>query len=137
MLGAVVAVDELVVQRRDAIVPKARKLQSILKITSCLSVVSDTAPGVTDKSLRFGTELAVCFGILSVSAFSVVAILGKVKSVWGIVFGIVVPVCLFTLVWIYFISARRRFDKGERDTYAESAGENPGLQESIARVMAC
>ncbi|RYC61787.1 hypothetical protein CHU98_g4441 [Xylaria longipes] len=61
MLGIVAAVDKLVVQRRAAIVPKVRRLQSILKIPLCLSVVSDTAPGVTDKSLRFGTEAGCLF----------------------------------------------------------------------------
>ncbi|KAI0400372.1 hypothetical protein F4802DRAFT_498651 [Xylaria palmicola] len=134
LLGTVFAVDELVARRRDAIVTRVRRLQSTLKIPACLRVVSETAPGITDKSLRFGAEMAVVSGVCSLCAFALVAILGKVKSIWGIVFGIVVPVCLFIIVWIYFIAARRRFDQGERDTYVECAGFNPGLRASIARV---
>ncbi|KAI1144736.1 hypothetical protein F4825DRAFT_458322 [Nemania diffusa] len=134
-LGTVFAVDRLVIQYRDAIVPKIRRLQSILKIPHCLSVISDTAPGITNKALRFGAELTVYLGLCSVSGITLTAILGKASIVWGIIFGLVIPMCLFTSVWAHFIFARQRFDKGERDPDVDMAGANPGLRESIARVM--
>ncbi|KAH9995328.1 hypothetical protein F4779DRAFT_636653 [Xylariaceae sp. FL0662B] len=134
-VGIVVAVDKFVVQRRDAIVRRVRQLQAILNIPPCLSVVGDTAPGVTDESLRFGAEMTAFLGLASLGIFGVVAVLGKVKSLWGFITGIVVPVCVMTMIWIYFISARRRFDQGERDTYAEGTGENQGLRRSINSVL--
>ncbi|KAI0517578.1 hypothetical protein F5B22DRAFT_603434 [Xylaria bambusicola] len=70
----------------------------------------------------------------SCAAFGMVALAGKVKSIWGIVFGIAVPVCVFMLAWAYFIFARRRFDQGERDNDKENAEENLGLQEAIRSV---
>ncbi|KAI0459043.1 hypothetical protein F5B21DRAFT_457021 [Xylaria acuta] len=48
LLGIVTAVDKFVVQRCDTIVQGVRQLQAILNIAPCLSVISDTAPGVTE-----------------------------------------------------------------------------------------
>lgn len=74
----------------------------------------------------------------SAAALTAVAMTGTaITSVFGIVFGIILPISLFLLVWGYFIIARRRFDRGERDTYPEKGAEeggNPGLQEAIRSV---
>ncbi|TGJ88233.1 hypothetical protein E0Z10_g565 [Xylaria hypoxylon] len=134
-VGIVVAIDKFVVRRRDAIVRTVRRLQATLSIPPCLSVVSDTAPGVTDESLRHGTELAVFLGLGSHVLFIAVAMTGKVKSLWGLVAGVVVPACVTISVWIYFICARQRFDGGERDTLDKGNGDNPGLRRSIGGML--
>lgn len=72
-------------------------------IPPCLSVVSDTAPGITDESLRLGTEMTVFFGSGSFALFVAVTIVGKAKRLWGLVVGIVIPACVTISVWIYFI----------------------------------
>lgn len=134
-VGIVVAIDKFVVRRRDAIVRGVRRLQAILSIPPCLSLVSDTAPGITDETLRFGTEMNVYLGMVWHFLFLAVVVAGKVKSLWGLVTGLVVPACFIISVWFYFIRARWAFDRGERDEFEKGSGENPGLQRSIAGVL--
>ncbi|KAI0186066.1 hypothetical protein EV127DRAFT_501785 [Xylaria flabelliformis] len=121
-VGIVIAIDKYVVRRRDSIVQTVRRLQATLSIPPCLSVVSDTAPGVTDQSLRNSTELIVFFGLSSLALFVIVVIIGKVKSLWGLFAGVVIPACVTIFVWTYLICARRRFDREERDTFDKENG---------------
>ncbi|RYC53988.1 hypothetical protein CHU98_g12221 [Xylaria longipes] len=95
-VGIIVAIDKFVVRRRDAIVQTVRRLQATLHIPPYLSVVSKTAPGITDESLRHGTEMAVLFGIGSLAIFAVLVIIGKAKSLWRLVAAIVIPVLSYT-----------------------------------------
>ncbi|KAI0967325.1 hypothetical protein F4678DRAFT_249152 [Xylaria arbuscula] len=134
-VGIVVAIDRFVVRRRDTIVPTVRRLQVILHIPLCLSVVSDTAPGITDESLRRGTEMAVFLGMGSLSLLAVTVIIGKGESLWRLVVAIAFPVCVTISIWIYLIRARSRFDRGERDTFENRSKNNPGLQRSIGGVL--
>ncbi|KAH8156236.1 hypothetical protein CIB48_g12011 [Xylaria polymorpha] len=129
MLGIAVAVDRLVVQRRDAVVPRICQLQSTLKIPPCLFVVSNTAPGITDKTLQVAAEIATSIGLWIVMVFGLFASQERVKGVWGVV----APVYLYTMLWAYLIFARRRFDKRHRDTYVESAGGGGGTKSTRAR----
>ncbi|GAW21434.1 hypothetical protein ANO14919_109530 [Xylariales sp. No.14919] len=134
-VAIVVATDKFVVRRRDAIVQTVRRLQATFNIPPCLSVVSDTAPGITDESLRHGTEMAVFFGIGSLALFVAVAVVGQAKSLWGLVAATVIPACATIFVWIYLICARHRFDQGERDTFEDCSGNNPGLWRSIGGML--
>ncbi|KAI1293906.1 hypothetical protein F5Y03DRAFT_328565 [Xylaria venustula] len=134
-VGIVVAIDKLVVQRRAAIVRTVRRLQTTLHIPPCLSVVSDTAPGITDESLRLGTEMAVFLGAASLSLLAVTVMIGKGESFWRLVVAIAFPICVTISIWIYFIRARCRFDQGERDTFENRDKNNPGLQRSIGGVL--
>lgn len=134
-VGIVVAIDRLVVRRRHAIVRIVHRLQAILSIPACLSLVSETAPGITDESLRRGIELAAYLAFISPFPFIVLAVAGKGKSLWGLVAGIAGPACAIISVWIYFIRARQAFDRGKRDALVKGGGDNPGLRRSIACVM--
>ncbi|KAI1158453.1 hypothetical protein F5B18DRAFT_87496 [Nemania serpens] len=133
-VGIIVAIDKFVVRRRDAIVQTVRRLQAILRIPSCLSVVSDTAPGITDESLRFGTELSVFLGIMSHVLFVSVVVAGKVKSPLGLITGIVIPAFVTIFVWIDLIRARQAFDRGERDVFDKDNVDNPGLRRALLAV---
>ncbi|KAI1358835.1 hypothetical protein F5Y08DRAFT_350405 [Xylaria arbuscula] len=117
-VGIVVAIDKFVVQRRDTIVPIVRRLQAALHIPHCLSVVSDTAPGITNDSLRWGTLMAVAFGIPS-TTLAVSVVFWKGESLSGLVVAVVVQVLCIIFVWGYFMRARYRFDQGERDTFED------------------
>ncbi|KAI1299911.1 hypothetical protein F5Y03DRAFT_365120 [Xylaria venustula] len=130
-------VDKLIVQRRDVIVPKVRRLQSAFKIPPFLFVVSDTAPGIEQKELRAGAELVTFGGTACLGIFGLVALHGKVKSVWGAVFGIAFPVFIVILTWAFLISARRRFDRGDRKHFVEGNSDSPGLslQAAVARAL--
>ncbi|KAI0530147.1 hypothetical protein GGR58DRAFT_525232 [Xylaria digitata] len=79
--------------------------------------------------------MAIFFGMGSLALFAVAAIIGKAKSLWRLVAAIVIPVCLTISVWIYLIRARYRFDRGERDTFENRSGNNPGLRRSIGGVL--
>ncbi|KAI1112323.1 hypothetical protein F5Y14DRAFT_453147 [Nemania sp. NC0429] len=127
-----VMVDKLVVRRRDAVVRSLRRLQAALHLPTGLHVVSDTEPGITNQTLRLGAELVVFNGICSFGIFAIAEAVWKVKSVWAHVAAIAIPACMTAAVWIYFICARRRFDRGERDTYDIISGDrNPGLYRSL------
>ncbi|KAI0878407.1 hypothetical protein GGS24DRAFT_443717 [Hypoxylon argillaceum] len=116
-------IERLVLRHRDAIVQTVRRLQATLRIPPCLWMVSETAPGVTYQSLQFGTRLALVFGLLFFCLLGTVAVLGKVKSVWGLLAGVVFPACAVIPVWICFIRARQRFDQGERDILDKGNGD--------------
>ncbi|KAI0506271.1 hypothetical protein F5B22DRAFT_650829 [Xylaria bambusicola] len=133
-VGIVIAIDKFVVQRRDAVVRTVRRLQATLHIPTCLSLVSDTAPGITDESLRIGAEITIFSGIASLALLAVVPLAGITERFWWLVAAIVVSVCLTISVWIYFICARNRFDRGERDIFENRSGNNPGLRRSIGCV---
>ncbi len=128
MVGIIVAVDKLVIQRRSAIVKTVRQLQAILNTPPRLSVVSDiTESDFTDESLRFGADLDAYFMLTSLPMLGLAAGLGKIKSPLGFVSGIILPACSM-VIWIYFILARRHFDQGARNTYGEEgSGENWSL----------
>ncbi|KAK5626607.1 hypothetical protein RRF57_002322 [Xylaria bambusicola] len=125
--GILITVTTLAIKYRPQIVSGARRLQSILKIPPCLAVVSHTAPGITNRALEDGAVIAVFSVYICVAIFVGIAILGKTKTVGGIIVGIVGPICVFLHFWSYFIFARRRFDLGETDPSPENAEENQGL----------
>ncbi|TRX88209.1 hypothetical protein FHL15_010898 [Xylaria flabelliformis] len=134
-VGIIIAIDKYVVRRRDSIVQTVRRLQATLRIPPCLAVVSDTAPGVTDQSLRYVTELAVFFGLSSLALFVVVVMIGKAKSLWGLVAGVVVPACVTIFIWTYLICTRRRFDRGERDTFDKEDGLRISIRSMLGTSM--
>lgn len=127
LAGIILVIDWLVMRRKESIISNGRYIQDSLHLPETLQIFAKTDPGMQDRQLHTGSHVLVLIWLSQ--ALGLLAALGteKVWSLAVLIPGLVVPLCLFCILYLWLVISRRNFLAAQR--LIEVEGEclrNPG-----------
>ncbi|KAI2466014.1 hypothetical protein F4781DRAFT_407222 [Annulohypoxylon bovei var. microspora] len=135
--------DRYIVQHREAIVRGGRRVQNALHLPGFLRVIADTEPGILKKELRRAGEFALGASFISGIGTLFAALKGTFWDAVVLVPFLIIPLCIYIVVWIKLICAKRKLMRegwnGKEDDFVGVEGreeENSGLEYSIQGIWA-
>lgn len=108
LTGVIPFFDWLVMRRKESIIRNGRRIQEFLHLPECLQIFAKNDPGMRDRQLQRSSHVLAFIWLFQVSGLLAALGTGKVWSLVVLIPGVVIPFCLFSILYLWLVTSRRK-----------------------------